>query len=108
MKTLAKCHVCNRCVIGEKTFKIYLSGPVSYRDFRETGPRSTGSFTCEHLKQRNLLTMNEKHFGIRVFKFAVFKKKFAVFSKRNRIAAVIVLVGRNPVNARSAPLRNKA
>ena len=37
MKTLAKCHVCNHCVIGEKTFKIYLSGPVSNRDFRETG-----------------------------------------------------------------------
>ena len=23
-----------------KTLKIYLSGPVSYRDFRETGPRA--------------------------------------------------------------------
>ena len=40
MKTLAKYHVCNHCVIGEKHFKIYLSGPVSYRVFRETGPRS--------------------------------------------------------------------
>ena len=37
MKTLANCHVCNHCVIDEKTF-IYLSGPVSYRDFRETDP----------------------------------------------------------------------
>ena len=44
MKTLAKYHVCKHSdyVIGEKTFKnilILLSGPVSYRDFRETGPR---------------------------------------------------------------------
>ena len=38
MKTLAKYRVCNHCVIGEKRLKIYLSGPVSYRDFRETGP----------------------------------------------------------------------
>ena len=38
MKTLAKYHVCNRCVIGEKTFKNILTGTVSYRDFRETGP----------------------------------------------------------------------
>ena len=27
MKTLAKYHVCNHCVIGEKTFKITLIGP---------------------------------------------------------------------------------
>ena len=27
MKTLAKYHVCNRCVIGEKTFKNILNGP---------------------------------------------------------------------------------
>ena len=40
MKTLAKFHVCNHCVIGENTFKKYFSGPVSYRDFPETGPRS--------------------------------------------------------------------
>ena len=25
--------------VGEKTLKIYLPGPVSYRDFRETAPR---------------------------------------------------------------------
>ena len=37
MKTLAKYHVFNYCVIGEKHLKIC---PVSYRDFRETGPRS--------------------------------------------------------------------
>ena len=29
---------CNHRVIGEKHFKIYLSGPVCYRDFRETAP----------------------------------------------------------------------
>ena len=40
MKTLAKSHVCNHFVIGEKKkFKIYLPGLASYRDFRETGPR---------------------------------------------------------------------
>ena len=40
MKTLAKYHVSNHCVIGEKQrLKIYLSGPISYRDFRETGLR---------------------------------------------------------------------
>ena len=33
MKTLAKYHECNHCVIGEKKM------PVRYRDFRETGPR---------------------------------------------------------------------
>ena len=27
MKTLAKYHVCNRCVIGEKTFQNILIGP---------------------------------------------------------------------------------
>ena len=27
MKTLTKCHVCNHCVIGEKTFKNILIGP---------------------------------------------------------------------------------
>ena len=36
MKTLAKYHVCNHSVIGENHLKIYLSGQVSYRDFRET------------------------------------------------------------------------
>ena len=34
---MARCHACNHCIIGEE--KVYLSGPVSYRDFRETGPR---------------------------------------------------------------------
>ena len=38
MKTLAKYHVFNHCVTGGKHLKINLSGPVSYRDFRETGP----------------------------------------------------------------------
>ena len=36
MKTLAKYHACNR---RKKHPKIYLSHPVSYREFRETGPR---------------------------------------------------------------------
>ena len=38
MKTLAKYHSGNHCVIGEKNHLIYLSGTVRYRDFGETGP----------------------------------------------------------------------
>ena len=38
MKTLATYHVCNHCVLGEKTFKNILFGLGCYRDFRETGP----------------------------------------------------------------------
>ena len=34
MKTLAKNHVCNHCVIGEKTFENIPIGPGSYRVFR--------------------------------------------------------------------------
>ena len=33
--------MCNRQ--KKKLLKLYLSGPVSYRDFRETGPRSTST-----------------------------------------------------------------
>ena len=33
MKTLAKYHVCNHCVIGEKTFKIKLTGRLCIRPF---------------------------------------------------------------------------
>ena len=33
MKTLAKYYVCNRCVIGEKTFKNILIG----KDYTDTG-----------------------------------------------------------------------
>ena len=41
MNTLAKNHVCDHCVIGKKKhLKKYLSGPESYRDLPETGPRS--------------------------------------------------------------------
>ena len=39
MKTLAKYHICNHCVIGEKTFKNILIGPIKLpADFRETAP----------------------------------------------------------------------
>ena len=43
MKTLAKYHVCNHCVIGEKTFQNILIAlgklpGLFFRDFRETGP----------------------------------------------------------------------
>ena len=49
MKILAKYNVCNHCVIGEKTFgnSVYLSDPISYRDFRERGPRSVQLKRCE-------------------------------------------------------------
>ena len=40
MKPFARHHACDHCVIGEKNIKIYLSGPVIYRDVRETGPRA--------------------------------------------------------------------
>ena len=33
MKTMAKYHVCNPCVIGEKTFKNKLTGRLSVRPF---------------------------------------------------------------------------
>ena len=40
MKTLAKHHVCNHCLIGEKTFTNILIGPGKLPGlFRETGPR---------------------------------------------------------------------
>ena len=38
MKILAKYHVCNHCVIGEKAFKNILIGPGKFRDFREMRP----------------------------------------------------------------------
>ena len=51
MKTLAKYHAFNHCVTGEKHLKINLSGPVSYRDFRETGPRSVNLIFLSELAQ---------------------------------------------------------
>ena len=43
MKTLAKYHVCNHCVIGEKTFKNILIGPgnLSYQGLSRNGPQVT-------------------------------------------------------------------
>ena len=38
MKTLAKCHVCNHCVIGEKTFKNILIGPGKLTGLPRNGP----------------------------------------------------------------------
>ena len=59
MKTLARYHVCNHCVIGEKKhLKIYLSGPVSYRDFRETVPRCS-----YHVLQSSVLYQNIRTHG---------------------------------------------
>ena len=38
MKTSAKYHVCNRCVIGEKTFKNILNGPDKLPGLPRNGP----------------------------------------------------------------------
>ena len=58
MKTLAKNHVCNHCVIGEKIFKNILIGPGKFRkvrDFRETGPRIILPYShlCTYFLQEN-------------------------------------------------------
>ena len=39
MKTLAKYHVCNQCVIGEKTFKNILIGPGKLPGLSRNGPQ---------------------------------------------------------------------
>ena len=39
MKTLAKYHVCNHCVIGEKTFKNILFGPFKLPGLSRNGPQ---------------------------------------------------------------------
>ena len=38
MKTLAKYHVCNHCVIGAKTFKNILIGPDKLQGLSRNGP----------------------------------------------------------------------
>ena len=38
MKTLAKCHACNHCVIGEKTFENILIGPNKLPGLSRNGP----------------------------------------------------------------------
>ena len=38
MKTLAKYHVCNHCVIGEKTFQNILIGPYKLPGLSRNGP----------------------------------------------------------------------
>ena len=57
MKTLAKYHVCYHCVIGEKTFKNILTSPVSYRDFRETGPGSDNCYMYTVAINRNFVNL---------------------------------------------------
>ena len=57
MKTLAKSHVCNHCVISKKKkkhLKICLLCPVSYRDFQETAQCSVMLCKCS-LTKRSLL-----------------------------------------------------
>ena len=39
MKTLAKYHVCNHCVIGEKTFVNILIGPCKLPGLSRNGPQ---------------------------------------------------------------------
>ena len=43
MKTLAKCHACNHCVIGEKTFKNILIGPGKLPGLSRNGPQVFGT-----------------------------------------------------------------
>ena len=38
MKTLAKCHICNHCVIGEKTCKNTVIGPDKLPELWRNGP----------------------------------------------------------------------
>ena len=38
MNTLAKCHACNHCVIGEKTFENILIGPNKLPGLSRNGP----------------------------------------------------------------------
>ena len=42
-KTFAKYHVCNHCVIGEKTFKNILIGPGKLPGLSRNGPQITSS-----------------------------------------------------------------
>ena len=41
MKTLANYHVCNHCVIGEKTFQNILIGPGKLPELSRNGPLGT-------------------------------------------------------------------
>ena len=43
MKTVAKYHVCNHCVIGVKTFKSILIGPGKLPELSRNGPLETKS-----------------------------------------------------------------
>ena len=61
MKPLAKYHVCNQCVISEKTFKNILIGPVNYQDFRETGPWSHCEFVIYPWRMNKWIWMYETH-----------------------------------------------
>ena len=42
MKTLPKYHVCNHCVIGEKTFQNILVGPDKLPGLSRNGPQDPG------------------------------------------------------------------
>ena len=50
MKTLAKYHVCNSCVIGEKTFKNILIGPDKLPGLSRKGPMNLAG----HLHHREI------------------------------------------------------
>ena len=56
MKTLAKYHVCNHCVIGKKKhLKIYLLGPVSYCVFQEMASRGINKRPTACMSNRMLV-----------------------------------------------------
>ena len=49
MKTLAKNHVCNHCVIGEKTFQSIVIGPSKLPGLLRNGPLKTVIIHFPHL-----------------------------------------------------------
>ena len=55
MKTLAKYHVCNHCVIGEKTFKNILIGPGKFPGLSRNGPQVYSQFVGEKGWEKGVL-----------------------------------------------------
>ena len=62
MKTLAKYHVCNHCVIGEKTFKNILIGPGKLPGLSRNGPQD-----CNHAQATTSLKEMRRSTPTRVF-----------------------------------------
>ena len=53
MKTLAKYHICNHCVIGEKTFKNILIGPGKLPGLSRNGPQAIALRLQENITSCN-------------------------------------------------------